>query len=262
MKYTLLLVAVLALVSCKHTKKETTNYSEEHLDVTTSIYPEKISKVFDVHGGLNTWNSMQTLTFTMQKPDGDEITTTDLKNRKALIEMPKHAIGFNGKDVWLQSKDTTTYKGKPKFYYNLMFYFYAMPFVLGDNGIQYADVKPLLFEGKSYPGIKISYEAGIGESSDDEYVLYFDSETNQMAWLSYTVTYFTKEKAKEFHFIKYSKWQTVEGLLLPETLTWYDYENNVPTTKRNDLQFTNVKLSTIPLLPTVFERPEDAIVIN
>ena len=51
-------------------------------------------------------------------------------------------------------------KGIPKFYYNLMFYFYAMPFILADDGIVYEDVKPLDIEGKSYPGIKISYESG------------------------------------------------------------------------------------------------------
>ncbi|WP_445733724.1 DUF6503 family protein [Mariniflexile sp.] len=243
-------------VSCKNNKSETTNYSEEELDITTRMYPENISNVFKGHGGLDTWKNMQSLVFTMQKPNGDEMTTTDLKNRKSLIEMPNHTIGFYGKSVWLHSKDTTTYKGNPKFYYNPMLYFYAMPFILADDGIKYEDAKPLVFEGKSYPGIKISYNAGIGELPGDEYVLYYDAETYQMPWLAYTVTYFTKEKAKEFHFIKYSNWQTVEGLLLPETLTWYDYENNVPTTKRNDLQFINVILTRSPPLKTLFEKPE------
>ena len=262
MKYTFLLVAVLAFVSCKDTKKGTINYSEEHLDVTTSIYPENISKVFEAHGGLDAWKKMNSLAFTMQKPDGDEITTTDLKNRKALIEMPKHTIGFDGKEVWLYSKDETVYEGKPKFYYNLMFYFYAMPFILADDGITYEDVKPLLFEGVEYPGIKISYEAGVGESPDDEYILYYDAKTHKMVWLGYTVTYFSKEKSKEFHFIKYSNWQKVGNLLVPETLTWYDYENNLPTTKRNDLKFTNVTLSTKKINQDIFKTPEGAKIVE
>jgi hypothetical protein len=262
MKNIFLLLAIITLVSCKNNTKETQNYSEEELDITTSIYPENISKVFKAHGGLDAWSKMQSLVFAVQKPDGDEITTTDLKNRKALIEMPKHTIGFDGKVVWLHSKDTATFKGNPKFYYNLMFYFYAMPFILSDDGIVYEESKPLLFEGKSYPGIKISYETGIGESPDDEYVLYYDADTNQMEWLSYTVTYFSKEKAKEFHFIKYSNWQIVEGLLLPQTLTWYDYKNNLPTTKRNDLQFVNVKLSSDKPNQEIFEVREGVEVIE
>lgn len=97
---------------------------------------------------------------------------------------------------------------------------------------------------------------------DDEYVLYYDAETNRMAWLSYTVTYFTKEKGKEFHFIKYSNWQIIEGLLLPQTLTWYDYENNLPTTKGNEIQFVNVKLSMEKLNQNMFELPEGAKLIE
>ncbi|MCF7561418.1 hypothetical protein L3X39_12285 [Sabulilitoribacter multivorans] len=263
MKIKLLILSLLLLImSCKNKTENTTNYSEEKLDVTTSIYPENITKIFEAHGGLDTWNAMKSLEFTMTKPDGNEVTTTDLKNRNSLIMMPKHSIGFNGKDVWLQSKDTTAYKGNPRFYYNLMFYFYAMPFVLADDGIMYDEAEPLIFEGKSYPGIKISYESGVGESPEDEYILYYDSETNKMTWLGYTVTYFSKEKSKEFHFINYSNWHNVEGLLLPETLSWYNYENGLPTTKRNDLQFTDVKLSEEKPNQQMFEVPEGAELVE
>ncbi|SFZ92453.1 hypothetical protein SAMN05428642_102735 [Flaviramulus basaltis] len=261
MKNVLLIVFAILIFSCKSNTKETTNYSEENLDVTTSIYPESISKVFDAHGGLDKWNSMKSLVFEMQIPEGKEVTTTDLKSRKSLIETEKFKIGFDGKNVWLK-QDSLVYKGNPKFYYNLMFYFYAMPFVLADDGINYENVEPLVFEGKEYPGIKISYESGVGESSDDEYFLYYNSETHKMEWLGYTVTYFTKEKSKEFHFIKYSNWQMVDGLLLPETLTWYDYENNLPTTKRNDLKFTSIKLSKEKPDASVFEAPEGAEIIE
>ncbi len=261
MKHIPLFITLVLLISCKGKTKEV-NYSEENLDVTTSIYPENISKVFDAHGGIDVWNKMRSLVFTMPKQSGDEVTTTDLKNRNSLIEMPRHTIGFNGKDVWLYSKDTTPYKGNARFYYNLMFYFYAMPFVLADDGIIYENVEPLVFEGKSYPGIKISYESGVGESPEDEYVLYYDSETNQMAWLSYTVTYFSKEKSKEFRFIKYSNWITVDGLLLPETITWFHYENNVPTTKKNDVKFINTKFSNEKPDVKLFETPKSATLIE
>jgi len=262
----LLLIALIMLSSCKNDKNneavESIDYSETELDVTTSTYPESISKVFQAHGGIDTWKEMQTLMFTMAKEDGKEETLTDLHNRKSLIKMPKHSIGYDGKNVWLHGKDTTSYKGNPKFYYNLMFYFYAMPFILADDGIIYEDVKPLDFEGKSYPGIKISYESGVGESPEDEYILYYDSDTNRMAWLGYTVTYFSKEKSKEFHFIKYSSWQNVNGQILPKTLTWYNYENNMPTTKRNDVEFLDVRLTEMKMKDDVFSKPEGAKVIE
>lgn len=262
----LFLIICIVFASCKDDKKNDTmdsiDYSETELDITTSIYPESISKVFKAHGGLDTWSAMQTLKFTMLKESGDEITITDLQHRKSKIEMPEHTIGFDGEQVWLQNKDTTNYKGNPKFYYNLMFYFYAMPFVLADDGILYKDVKPLEFEGKRYPGIQISYESGVGESPEDEYILYYDSETHKMTWLGYTVTYFTKEKAKEFHFIKYSEWQTVNGLQLPKTLTWYNYENNLPTTKKYDVEFSEVMMTPMKMKANVFSKPEGAEVIE
>ena len=164
----LVLTVFIVAFSCKNKTTPAVDYSEERLDVTTSIYPVNITKVFDAHGGLDSWNTMKSLEFTMKKSDGDEITTTDLKNRRTFIEMPNHMIGFDGEMVWLKNKDTLQYKGNPKFYYNLMFYFYAMPFILADDGINYEDVDPLVFEDKAYPGIKISYESGVGESPEDE----------------------------------------------------------------------------------------------
>lgn len=262
MKYILILALTITFFNCKNKTTPTVDYSEKNLNITTSIYPENISEVFDAHGGVDTWNKMQSLVFTMKKPNGDEITTTDLKNRKSLIEMPKHTIGYNGETVWLTSKDTTGYKGNPKFYYNLMFYFYAMPFVLADDGIMYEEAIPLAFEGQTYPGIKIGYEAGVGESPEDEYILYYNPKTYKMEWLGYTVTFFSKEKSAAFHFIKYSNWQTVNGLLLPETLTWYKYENNLPTEKRNDLKFTDIQLSKEKMDASIFEVPEAATVVE
>jgi hypothetical protein len=137
-----------------------------------------------------------------------------------------------------------------------------MPFVLADDGIIYEDAMPLVVEDKSYLGIKISYNSGIGESPEDEYILYYDNETKRMTWLGYTVTYFSKEKSKEFHYIKYSNWQKVNGLLLPETLEWYTVEDNKPTTKRNEVKFTNVLLSKDKLNAITFNKPDESTIIE
>lgn len=268
MNKVLLVLLVIAFISCKNNNKETAIPSEENIEVATNIeetnrsYPENLLKVFDAHGGLDTWKTMKSLEFTMPKESGDEVTVVNLQNRKSLIETPSHALGYNGKDVWLFNKGDKPYKGKPKFYYNLMFYFYAMPFVLADDGIIYKDVEPLVFEGKTYPGIGISYNAGVGESPEDEYVLYYNPETYKMEWLGYTVTFFTKEKAKELHFRRYSNWENVNGLLLPKTMVSYKYENNLPTTESRKTDFMDIKVSTEKPNQDIFEVPESAIVID
>tara|TARA_B100000508_G_C11416076_1_gene255814 strand:+ start:48 stop:836 length:789 start_codon:yes stop_codon:yes gene_type:complete len=254
-------LSLIAFISCKEESK-TVHYKGAELNITTPIYPEAVTKIFDAHGGIDAWNMFESLYYEIEKPSVNEKYNVALKSRKSLIDYEHHQLGFDGENVWLKNLDTVQYKSNPKFYYNLMFYFYAMPFVLGDNGINYGKAEAMEFEGETYHGISISYESGIGESPEDEYILYYNPKTFKMEWLAYTVTYFSKEKGKEFHFIKYSDWQDVEGLNLPKTLTWYNYENNMPTTKRNDVNF--VKVSILKTKPDdgLFKKPNQAKIIE
>ncbi|GGZ77959.1 DUF6503 family protein [Algibacter mikhailovii] len=261
MKSILFVFSVFLFVACKEQKEKVVISSKEDTSIRDNKYPKNLLNVFEAHGGLKHWNTFQTLEFTMEKPNGAERTLTDLKNRKSFISTDKFQIGYNGQDVWIK-QDSMHYKGKPKFYYNLMLYFYAMPFILADDGIVYSDADPLVFEGQTFPGIRIGYNSGVGESPEDEYILYFDAETHKMTWLGYTVTFFTKEKGKEFHFIKYSDWQEVNGLILPETLSWYAYENNKPTEKKSDLKFINIKVSKDKINSEIFEVPEGAQIVE
>jgi len=214
-KIILLSLSLIVFISCKQTS-EKKPYQNEELDISTTIYPESISKVFDAHGGIDAWNTMQSHVFEIEKEGQNEKTTTALKSRKSLIDAETFTLGYDGKNPWLVEKDTVSYKGNPKFYYNLMFYFHAMPFIVGDDGINYEEVDAIEFEGKQYPGIKVSYEAGIGESPDDEYIVYYDASTNKMAWLAYTVTYYSKEKSSKFSFnfvnVSLSKEQPADAL--------------------------------------------------
>ncbi|WP_027125499.1 DUF6503 family protein [Gelidibacter mesophilus] len=264
-KIVYLCVLTSLMISCKdktsETKVDTEPSTEKVIDVTTSAYPENITKVFAAHGGLDAWNEMATLEFSVEKPGGYEITTTDLKDRYALIEMPKHTIGFDGEVLWMKNRDKSNYDGNPKFYYNLMFYFYAMPFVLADDGIMYAEAEPLVFEGKTYPGIQISYKNGVGASSDDEYVLYYDADSYKMAWLAYTVT-FGNEKSTKFSYINYNNWQEVEGITLPETMVWYNVENNQPTTVKSEIKFVSPMMTTVKMDSRVYGRPEGGEIIQ
>jgi len=260
-KISLLLVAIITMSSCKENVETDKTKTEEEVVVPSKVYPENVSNVFKAHGGLDKWNAMENVAFTMVKGENSEITTTALRSRESLIETAHHKLGYDGTNVWLQKKDTTSYKGKPKFYYNLMFYFYAMPFVLADDGITYKDVEPLEFEGKQYPGVHISYDAGVGESDGDEYILYYDKETNKMAWLAYTVTFFSKEKSKKFSLIKYTDWENLSGLQLPSKLQWYTYADGVIGEVRREVAFTDTSISD-KMDARMFAKPEDAVVIE
>ena len=258
--YLVLFVLLFIASACKQETKPVVNedYSKSTLDVTTSIYPENLTKVFNAHGGIDAWKSMNSLSFTMEKPDGKEVTTTNLDSREALIESPNATIGFDGNKAWFLNKMEGEYKGyPPKFYYNLMFYFYAMPFILSDDGINYSDVEPLVFEGVTYPGIQVTYNAGVGETPEDRYVLYYNPETYKMEWLGYTVSFVPGIDKKELHFRKYGDWQEVNGLLLPKSITGFGFKNDKPTEAKATTNFSDIKLSSSSVDKKVFAKPDD-----
>ena len=166
-------------------------------------------------------------------------------------------MGFDGNDVWIEDPDNK-YEGDPVFYHNLMFYFYAMPFVLADDGIVYTETEDLVFEDKNFPGIGIGYQANIGTSPKDEYYIHYDPETYQMAWLGYTVTYRTGEESDNIKWIHYGQWLEEDGILLPEAITWYEYEGRTIGAPRSTVRFEDVTLSKKPMASGTFDRPESA----
>ncbi len=234
----------ILMASCKNEPKK---------EIQPEKYPSELKKVFDAHGGIPAWRNVQTLSFNK----GEEIHTVDLHSRKTVINTPKYSLGFDGEDVWLDEVEKGIYKGNPTFYYNLYFYFYAMPFVLADDGIIYEKVDDLVFEGINYPGYKISFKANVGTSSDDNYKVYYNSETYQMEWLAYTVTFNSKKPSDSYHIINYNKWENVNGLLLPKAITWYKQDSiGAPTEPRGiATEFTLPLVSNTKISDSFFDKP-------
>ena len=251
---TLLLFVFTILFSCNSPQPP----GEPAVDLTK--YPEDLQKVFAHHGGLDAWNKMKAMSYEIVREGGNEKQIIDLKDRRERIEASSYKTGYDGKEFWLEAD--TSYKGNPVFYHNLMFYFYAMPFVLADDGIIYSEADTLFFEEKKYPGIKISYDAGVGVSPEDEYFIHYDPDTYEMAWLGYTVTYFSGEKSQDIHWIRYNDWKKFNGLLLPNSLSWYKYENGLPTELRSVREFAGVTVSEEAFTDEVFAKPEGAEVVE
>ena len=167
-KLILILTVVLSFFACKNDKKgNSENVMDdprvEGLEVdstqtSTTIeveqpkeFPAELQAVFNAHGSLNHWKQMNNLCFEMKGKNGDETHTVSLPNRKTKIESKDWSIGFDGMGVWLLKHDLG-YEGNPIFYHNLMFYFYAMPFVIADPGTNYTAVEPTELDGKTYNG--------------------------------------------------------------------------------------------------------------
>ena len=236
-----LLYIVLSVLAACQTPEKSAESSARQAEENAQHLPESLNRVLQYHGGLEKWRNMQSLYFEIETDPQNEKHFVQLWDRRDRVEGSNFTMGYDGEAVWMEAD--TTYKGNPEFYHNLMFYFYAMPFVLADPGINYQATEPLTIEGVEYPGIAVSYHQGVGTSSKDQYFLYYHPQTFQMAWLGYTVTYFSGETSNDIHWIKYSAWGTFNGLKLPTTMIWYHYENGSPTEPRNSVQFVNIKIS-------------------
>ncbi|WP_420572565.1 DUF6503 family protein [Kordia sp.] len=263
-KITLVVLGLLFIVACNNTEKkaETPENKKEESKVVTKKYPKNLQKVFDAHGGIDTWNKAQTLVYEMVKPDNTEKHITDLHSRKTRLEGKGFTIGYDGKDVWLAQKDSTAFRSNARFYHNLYFYFYAMPFVLGDDGITYEEEKSLSYDGVLYPGYKISYGENVGDSPEDNYFIYYNPETYKMEWLAYTVTYFNGKPSTKRGYIRYGDWQKINGVVLPKVLTWFttDEEGNVKE-PRNSVEFSNVSLTEKTMEASTYARPTDGVIV-
>ncbi len=256
-KLTILLL-FLVISACKQNSKpvKTEEPVQEEMSESKPQYPDALVKVFDAHGGLNQWKKQRTLSYVLPKPKLPETHTIDLWSRKDRIDTEQFSMGFDGKEAWLLDTDKT-YKGDVGFYHNLMFYFYAMPFVLADDGIIYSEAEAISYDGKSYPGIQIAYKSGVGASSKDEYYIHFDPETHQMAWLGYTVTYRSGESSDNVRWINYNDWQEINGVILPKSITWHKYEERKIMEPASTVNFEEVGLSENSKPEAFYVKPEN-----
>ena len=263
MKSLPILMFLLIFSSCREQPKKSNAIDEVPAPVEAVVdesYPEALQKVFEAHGGLPQWRSFKNLVYEIPKDDFSEVHTINLYSRKDRIDTPNFSMGFDGNDVWLNDLDQN-YEGDPVFYHNLMFYFYAMPFVLADDGIVYSETEDLEFEGKAYPGIGIGYQANIGTTPKDQYYIHYDPDTYQMTWLGYTVTYRTGEKSENVKWIRYGEWLAEDGVILPKSITWHNYEGRTIGDARSTVEFENVSLSEQAREAEFFKMPETAKVV-
>ncbi len=222
--------------------------------INASTFPVELNEVFDAHGGYGDWSKMRALSFTMESKG--ELHEVSLWDRKALITSDEKKIGFDGKEVWVTPDSVSAENAR--FYNGLFFYFFAMPFVLGDPGIVYESLAERRLLDQVYKGIKISYENGVGDAPKDNYILWYDPATFQMEWLMYTVTYGSEEESENYRLIRYSEWETIGGLKLPTVLDWYVYENDSVGEMKNQRVFSDIILSEEPFEEGQFSMPQNA----
>lgn len=213
-------------------------------DTPKRIFPDIFKNGLEAHGGLETWDSYGTLTFSEVNETDTTQYTIDLKTRDELIEkFGAYKISyFQDSIIIFPNKDS--FPGKdPKFFHNLRFYFFSIPFVTADNGAFQEELPPQELNGITYNRVKVTFGEGVGDAPKDQYILWFNQTDNMLALINYSVTYYDENKAENYNAIVYQNWKEVGGLKLPQEMIGYKWENNTLGEERYRKKFADITLT-------------------
>jgi hypothetical protein len=251
------LLILTLLIACQPKEENKTTAESTETSSASAHHNVSVSKIFQAHGGYETWLSMNTMSYRF----GGVETIVDMQHRYTVNLGEDQQVGFDGQNVWVNPPSDNAEGQRMR--YNLMWYFYAFPFVVGDPGVIYEDLDRKVLDGVRYNAIKISYEDGIGDSPKDNYIILSDPKTDQMRWLMYTATFGGEERKTQYTLIKYDGWENREGLLLPTTLQWYNYEGEELKGPRGQARvFEEVKVMKDVTNTSIFAAPEGAYIIE
>jgi len=226
--------------------------------------PAEFKKLLDAHGDWSKWIDAKGFSFAMihETTLAMENHYVNLADRKVRIDADAWQIGNDGEKIWI-SPNLEAFQGNSvRFYHNLYFYFFSIPYIFTDPGVTVKKTENKLVNGQSYEALEVSFEANVGDSPDDKYFMLIDPETGRLAWLLYKVTFFDKNNTK-MNALKYEDYRDVNGLAFPKIMTGYQYLNDSAQRVSYQVSFSDIFLVDEPLDESLFAMPEtNAVVAN
>lgn len=233
----------------------------------------QLDDAYNAHGGLETFKEYSVVEYDLKdlpfSPVGvlNDHQLIDLNSRHILITSDTYKIGFDGTEAWI-TPNTEALGIPPRFYSSTPFYFFGLPFLFADPGTNLESQGTKDLDGKEYNVVKVTYDQGIGDTPDDDYVAYIDKDTNQLKLVHYIVTYPPLMQGKsieelERHAAVYDEWQEVDGLVVPKKISFYVWtEDGLGDESLGSIRFENVSFSKKSPDPAIFKKPEGAVVDN
>lgn len=236
--------------------------------------PPLLEKTLTAHGGLGSFRAYESVVYDHTNwpfaavPPISDRQTIDLSNRMIHISGKNNAgasytLGFDGNEAWI---DDPAALGLPaRFYYNTPFYFFAMPFVFADSGVTLTEQAGITLDGKTYKVLKATYGPTMGDSPEDDYVLYIDEQTGRLEFADYIVSFKALAGGKaaaelERHVIVFD-WQNVDGLVVPAKFNFHVYDAEKIIGKQlASVGIENVKFSKSRPDQALFRKPEGTTV--
>lgn len=156
--------------------------------------------------------------------------TTEMNSVRTRLVISEDTVAvFDGKDIWVAPNDTAI--NRVDFHLKTWPYFLKAPYKLLDPGTKLEDLGTDSLTGDLYDTARLTFEPGTGDTPDDWYVLYRDTESNRLHAMAYIVTYgkSVEEANEEPHAITYEGIVELEGVPVPTVWNFWiwDEENGI-----------------------------------
>jgi hypothetical protein len=194
---------------------------------------EIISTMISAHGGMEKWRSAPTVSFEdeflqagTQQPTISKVTV-EQGRRRAYLDFPesKSRITWDGKEAWSENWKAPI---PPRFLALLNYYFLNLAWLAMDSGVNLGepDTGKLWDDPTAYTTVKMTFDAGVGDTPDDYYILYIDPKSNRLKACEYIATYASIQppgtKESPAHVLVYEAFSTIDGLVVPTRYSIYD----------------------------------------
>ncbi|MBN4071056.1 hypothetical protein JYT72_00970 [Crocinitomix catalasitica] len=205
------------------------------LSCQSQINPKVVvEKAVNAHGGMENWRSKGSVEYELKVTkfnEQKEISSESLINLKfptsgqANYEGNFDGIKMKYTEGITEVRSSTdslildeALHAKADYKLPTMNYIWGLPWKLLDPGVNYTKLDVRTTNGKSYNGVLITFDHGIGETPEDWYRFYFDNETGRM----YSVLF--KEHAVEnpgVFWLDFVGEVKVDGIYFPKKWNYY-----------------------------------------
>lgn len=179
------------------------------------------------------------------------------------VEAVEARFAWDGQEAWMSPAERR--QPNPRFWALTGYYFQSIPFVLADPGVRLRTLPPEELDGVPHDRVMAYYDAGVGDSPGDIYVLYLDPATDRVAAIVYTVTYGRAYQSSSAGpeppatgtLLYYQDYTTVDGLTTPTRFRGYAYREGEQGAFRNEAWVSDISFRQ-PFDASRLEMPVDA----
>ena len=227
---------------------------------------DPLAATLDAHGGVETWNDQKALRYALAdwplgvQPNFRQVV--DLDSRYHYAESDTYTAGISDDDAWI-TPGPEALGLPPAFVLHGNSYFVMMPFVFADPGVTVRELPDGELLGDTYPRLGVSFGSGVGDTADDDYILYLDPQTRRLHAINFSLTHTAIRGDAAVadaprKVLVFESWQDADGLLVPESATFHGVENGVVDPQGATFRVAEIGFSTAAPQRTQFEQVTQA----